>query len=89
MTPQQQAELDRKAKIEESKARIADPTNDLLKTCDVARMLHRSEAAIHKMKGANQIPEYALPKKLHASQRGYFWSKRAIQRWIAEMMEAA
>ena len=89
MTPQQQAEIDRKAKIAESKARIADPDNDLLKTIDVARMVHRSEAAIHKMKGSKQIPKYAMPKKLHASQRGYFWSKKAIHRWIAEMMGAA
>lgn len=78
MNPQEQ--------IEKSKDRIGDPNNDLLKTVDVARMLHFSVAAIHKMKRSKQIPEYALPKKLHPDQRGLYWSKQAIQRWITEIM---
>ena len=89
MTPDEQAKIDLRARIEESKARISDPHNDILKTFDVGRMLHRSEAAVLKMRKAGQIPSYALPKKLHPSQRGLYWSKSAILRWISETMGAA
>ena len=74
--------------IEKSKDRIGDPNNDLLKTVDVARMLHFSESAVHQMRQSNQIPKYAMPKKLHPNQRGLYWSKQAIQRWITEIMSS-
>jgi len=72
---------------DESWERITNEKNQLLKTCDVSRMLHRSEAAIHKMLKLGQVPDYARPKKLHASARGYLWSKPAIQKWINSMQE--
>ena len=91
MTPEEEQRADKARRVAESKERISNPDNDLLKTEDVGRMLHRSPACIFKMLKADpcQIPEYALPKKLHPNQRGYMWSKKAINRWIRETMEGA
>ena len=66
---------------------VVDPDNDLLKTVDVARMLHFSEATVHKMRRSNQIPEYAMPKVCIVLDE-YYWSKEAIQRWITETMSS-
>jgi predicted DNA-binding transcriptional regulator AlpA len=71
---------------QESDKRIQDGSNNILLTCDVARMLHKSEACIHKWRAAGIIPDYAMPTKIHPGQRSWNWSKRAILRWIGNFM---
>ena len=72
----------------ESDRRISDPNNDLLKTVDVSRMLHRSEACIHNWRKNGTLPDYALPRQIPGT-RTWLWSKAAILRFIAELFGKA
>lgn len=61
--------------------------SDLIKVTDVANMLHRSKATIHAWINNGTIPEYARPFTLGPLQRGFYFSAKAIDRWIEESKE--
>lgn len=62
--------------------------SDLIKVTDVANMLHRSKATIHAWVNNGTIPDYARPFTLGPLQRGFYFSHKAIERWIKESKEA-
>ena len=74
-------------KKRDSMERLSDETLDWIKTFDVARMFLRSESWVRKIKREGKIPPYALPVKVFPGQRGWFWSKRAVERWRDELLE--
>lgn len=69
--------------------RLSNESIDLITTADVAKLFHRSVPCVHKwLKTEGVIPDYAKPFRLHPGQRAYFWSKKAIFRWIEERRSA-
>ena len=62
---------------------------DIIRTCDVAKMFHRSKSSIHAWIRQGVFPEYCAPYRVHAGQRGYFWSRAALQRFIKEQQGGA
>ena len=68
-----------------SMERIANAHNDILLTRDVCMLTHRSVPCLHKwLKCGDVIPDYAKPFRLHPGQRPWYWSKKAVLRWIEE-----
>ena len=61
--------------------------SDLMTTREVAKMLNRSPSTIRMWLRDGQVPEYARPKKLHPKQRGGYWLRSAVSRWLREAIE--
>lgn len=63
-------------------------TSDLIKVTECARMIRKSRATVHNyIQRGDVFPEYAQPFTLGPHQRGYFFRRSAIERWLQECAE--
>lgn len=84
MTERQPGETDREYQKRCSDDRINNPSVKVLKTIDIAFLFHMSVPWVHKLRRKGHVPEYAKPYRLSGTQRGLFWDKEMVFKWLEE-----